>query len=319
LAYNTNATSPSANNVRYDLGVARQWSYRAQTFGEWPASFGTPQGTAAYQASVYVTYNTSGTPSDTIAPTVAITNPTDGATVGGTITLGATASDNVGVVSVRFQLNGADFGIADTTPPYATSWDTTLTAPGEHVLAAVARDGAGNVTTSTGVSVRISDTSDGMKSLGYPTVAATTDSHAADHISAWRFQMSNESGTATSLSIYVSGPLSPFPNNQFQAAIYADQDGLPSNLLASTSSRTLVPNAWNTVPLAATLQPNTSYWLAYNTNAASSAANNVRIDPGSPGQMRWRAQTFGSWPATFGPPTGSAAAQSSIFVIYKVP
>jgi hypothetical protein len=35
--------------------------------------------------------------------------------------------------------------------------------------------------------------------------------------------------------------------------------------------------------------------------------------------MRWRAQSFGTWPATMGTLNGSAAAQASIYVTYTVP
>src|SRR5437867_2148073 len=61
---------------------------------------------------------------DTTAPTVSITAPTAGSTVGGATTVSASASDNVGVVGVQFKLDGATLGTEDTTAPYSTSWDT---------------------------------------------------------------------------------------------------------------------------------------------------------------------------------------------------
>src|SRR5438876_12000114 len=50
------------------------------------------------------------TVSDTTAPTVSITAPTVGATVSGTITVSASATDNVGVVGVQFKRDGANLG-----------------------------------------------------------------------------------------------------------------------------------------------------------------------------------------------------------------
>ncbi len=88
---------------------------------------------------------------DTTAPTVSISAPPGGATVAGTVTVSASASDNVGVVGVQFFVNGANLGAEDTSSPYAASWDTSTYANGTHVLTAVARDAAGNTTTSAAV------------------------------------------------------------------------------------------------------------------------------------------------------------------------
>ena len=41
---------------------------------------------------------------DTTPPTVSLTAPTNGATVSGTVTVAANASDNVGVAGVQFAL-----------------------------------------------------------------------------------------------------------------------------------------------------------------------------------------------------------------------
>src|SRR2546425_6604985 len=62
---------------------------------------------------------------DTTPPTVSLTAPAGGATVSGTTTISANASDNVGVVGVQFRLDGANVGVEDTTAPYAIAWDTT--------------------------------------------------------------------------------------------------------------------------------------------------------------------------------------------------
>jgi glucose/arabinose dehydrogenase/PKD repeat protein len=96
-----------------------------------------------------------GAPSgDTTPPTVQLTGPPAGS-VTGTVNVTATASDNVGVAGVQFQLDGAALGNEDTTPPYSVSWDTTTATPGSHTLTAAARDAAGNRTTSQGVGVTV--------------------------------------------------------------------------------------------------------------------------------------------------------------------
>ena len=46
-------------------------------------------------------------------------------------------------------------GTEDTSSPYSVSWNTTTVANGTHTLTAVARDAAGNITTSTPVTVKV--------------------------------------------------------------------------------------------------------------------------------------------------------------------
>ncbi|OLC81309.1 MAG: hypothetical protein AUH72_09755 [Acidobacteria bacterium 13_1_40CM_4_65_8] len=90
---------------------------------------------------------------DTIAPFVAITSPANGSIIVGSTVVAATASDNVGVVGVQFKLDGANLGAEVMNPPYARTWVPPVTASGQHVLTAVARDAAGNTRTSSAVSV----------------------------------------------------------------------------------------------------------------------------------------------------------------------
>src|SRR6266540_2121534 len=108
---------------------------------------------------------------DTTPPTVAITSPASGAAVRGTITVSANASDNVGVAGVQFQLDGANLGVEDTASPYSVSWNTTIAGDGSHTLTAIARDAAGNTTTSSSITVTVDNTP--------PTVAITAPSSGA--------------------------------------------------------------------------------------------------------------------------------------------
>ena len=81
---------------------------------------------------------------DTTPPTVTMTAPADGATVTGSITVSATASDDVAVAGVQFQLDGNALGAERTTAPYTIGWNSSTTSNGPHTLTAVARDAAGN-------------------------------------------------------------------------------------------------------------------------------------------------------------------------------
>src|SRR5205807_2409671 len=91
------------------------------------------------------------------APTVSVTAPAAGATVSGSVTVSASATDDVGVVGVQFKLDGANLGAEDSTSPYSASWDTTTTSNGSHTLTAVARDAAGNTSTSAAVTVTVAN------------------------------------------------------------------------------------------------------------------------------------------------------------------
>lgn len=94
---------------------------------------------------------------DSEAPTVSITAPADNANVSGSIPVTASASDNIGVVGVQFKLDGANLGTEDTTSPYSITWDTTTASNAQHVLTAVARDAAGNTTTSAGIFANVNN------------------------------------------------------------------------------------------------------------------------------------------------------------------
>jgi fibronectin type 3 domain-containing protein len=96
---------------------------------------------------------------DTTPPTVSVITPTGGSTVTGTVSVEASAGDNVDVAGVQFKLDGANLGAEDTSPaPYSVSWDTTTATNGSHTLTAVARDAASNTTTSSPVAVTVSNT-----------------------------------------------------------------------------------------------------------------------------------------------------------------
>jgi chitinase len=93
---------------------------------------------------------------DTTAPTASISSPAAGATVSGTITVSASASDNVGVTKVELRADGTLVG-TDTTSPYSFSLNTTSLSNGSHTLQARAYDAANNTGNSAGRSVTVSN------------------------------------------------------------------------------------------------------------------------------------------------------------------
>ena len=105
------------------------------------------------------------------APTVSLTAPATGATVSGTVTLSATASDNVGVVGVQFLVDNTCAGRRGHHPPYSVSWNTTTVTNGTHTLTAAARDAAGNTTTSSAVNVTVANAPQTTITVGTSPVA----------------------------------------------------------------------------------------------------------------------------------------------------
>jgi parallel beta-helix repeat protein len=94
---------------------------------------------------------------DVTAPTVAITAPSDGAGVSGTITITADASDDVGVAGVQFRVDGSDLGAEDLAVPFEVAFNTTTVSDGPAVLNARARDIAGNSAASAPVTVQVAN------------------------------------------------------------------------------------------------------------------------------------------------------------------
>ena len=89
---------------------------------------------------------------DTTPPTVSASESGSA----GTITLSASASDNVGVSKVEFYVDGA-LKASDTAAPYTASLDSTTLSNGTHNLVAKAYDAAGNVGTSSTVSFSVAN------------------------------------------------------------------------------------------------------------------------------------------------------------------
>ena len=142
---------------------------------------------------------------DTTPPSVSVTAPLAGQNVAGSITVSASASDNVGVVGVQLKLDGANLGAEFTSPPYSLSWNTTGAANGSHALTAVARDAAGNSTVSAPVTVTVSNnpapvissvSASGVSASG-ATIAWTTDLSADTQV---EYGPTSSYGSSTTLN-----------------------------------------------------------------------------------------------------------------------
>lgn len=103
---------------------------------------------------------------DTTAPTVSLSSSSTNVTSAGTITLSATAADNIGVTRVEFR-DGTTLLNTDTSAPYSTSVGLTSANNGTHTYTARAVDASNNATTSASVTVTVNIPGGGGTGTGY--------------------------------------------------------------------------------------------------------------------------------------------------------
>ena len=218
---------------------------------------------------------------DKAAPDVSISAPAAGAALSGTTTLTATASDDVGVQSVQFRVDGNNVGAADTTSPYSVSLDTTTLSTGSHTISAVARDAAGNTKTSANVSVTVDNTAPTV-SLSAPAagslVAGTTTltATASDNVGVQSVQFrvdGNNVGAADTTSPYsLSLDTTTLSNGSHTlSAVARDAAG---NTRTSANVTITVDNAAPTVAISA---PANGATLSGTTTITATASDNVAV------------------------------------------
>jgi len=103
---------------------------------------------------------------DTTPPTTSITSPANGATVSGTVAITATASDNVGVTQMQILIDGAVAASNTNATSLSFNWNTTSVANGSHTIVSKAFDAAGNIGTSSTITVTVSNSSTTTELIG---------------------------------------------------------------------------------------------------------------------------------------------------------
>ncbi len=112
---------------------------------------------------------------DITAPTVSVTSPTNGATlVGSSVSLAATASDNVAVAGVTFYVDTTRIGTEDTTASYTGTLDSTTLVDGTHSIIAVVRDTSNNYATSTAISITVDNPAPQLSAVSVASNNAST-------------------------------------------------------------------------------------------------------------------------------------------------
>ena len=259
--------------------------------------------------------STFSTTADTAAPTVSITAPANGATVSGTVTVAANATDNVSVATVQFQLDGASLGSAIATAPYSASWDTTKSTGGQHTLSAIARDAAGNSATSANVIVTVSaaaiapaiTTQPGNQTVtaGQTATFGVAATGTAPLSYQWKKNGANISG-ATSASYTTPATTTADNGSTFVVAV-SNTAGT-----ATSTAATLTVSAAAIAP-AITTQPGNQTVTAGQTATFGVAATGT-----APLSYQWKkngANISGATSASYTTPATTTADNGSTFVV----
>jgi hypothetical protein len=217
--------------------------------------------TASLSISVTVNIPTA----DTTPPTVSITSPASGTTYTSaqTVTISASASDNVGVSGVRFYDNGALVS-TDTSAPYAHNWSFTSANNGTHSWTATAYDAAGNLASaikSLNVNIAVADTTP-------PTVSITSPASGSDYTSAQTVTVNASASDnigVTKVEFYDNGVLK------------ATDTGSPYSYAWSFTAANNGSHAWTAKAFDA----------AGNVRTSSSVSVNVNITTGTSGAHVW--------------------------------
>src|SRR5215831_2651357 len=155
------STLKTFSNLNKNTGYAQQsfdlTSFKGQTVqinfvGQENSSLQTSFVLDDFQLNV-----TTPAATDTTPPTTSITAPANNATVSGTVTINATASDNVGVTQMQILIDGNIVASNTNSGSLSFSWSTPTVANGSHTIVSKAFDAAGNVGTSATVTVTVSN------------------------------------------------------------------------------------------------------------------------------------------------------------------
>lgn len=123
-----------------DTGTGSLVDYTYTVAGTYPVTL-----TVTDDGGLTGTTTATATISGDMPPQVTVTNPLNGDTVSGTVTIMVDASDDIGVTNVEIYVDGLLLG-SDDTAPYETDWDSSSVYDGFSAITAIATDTTGQTT-----------------------------------------------------------------------------------------------------------------------------------------------------------------------------
>ena len=146
-----------------------------------------------------------GSSVDTTPPTVAISSPSNSATVSGSIAVQGTATDNVGVASIVFYVDG-NLAATAYSSPFSFSWNTTSASNSSHNLTVKAYDAANNVGQSS-VTVAVNNVAPPPISDTQPPTVYIRSPITVSRSSVQITAIASDDVSVTQVCIYVDGVL----------------------------------------------------------------------------------------------------------------
>lgn len=217
-----------------------------QAFGPYNFLYSTGGGSAS---------NGGGSTGDTVPPAVTVSVPPS---VSGTVTLTATASDNVGVTRVDYLVDNNVVGSA-TASPYSVSWNSATVPNGSHTVTARAWDAAGNSGNSS-VTVTVSNTTTVNEIAFITGVTAGTARNDYSGYVGMRFTTGPSAVTVTSLGRYmITGNTRSHILKLVQASNGQDVPG--GSVTVTMTGGTPGQFKYLPLPIPVTLTANTTYYL----------------------------------------------------------
>jgi alpha-mannosidase len=183
---------------------------------------------------------------DSTKPTVAVTTPSAGTVLSGTVSVSADATDNVGVAGVQFTVDGSNLGVEDTVAPYSIQWDTRTAANGSHSISAVARDAAGNSQTASNVTVSVSNDTTAPTAPAQLTAVAASSSQinlswsaATDNVGVAGYRVTRSGSVIATMTATTFSDTGLAPQTTYTYSVAAfDAAGNTSASSASASATT---------------------------------------------------------------------------------
>ncbi|MDE2311525.1 MAG: fibronectin type III domain-containing protein [Patescibacteria group bacterium] len=231
---------------------------------------------------------------DTSPPAVTMTSPTNGSTIGGTVTVTATSTDNFdsigqGVQGVKFYYDslsnqiGSEITATSAPSTYSTTWDVSALS-GAHTIFAVSRDLAGNTTTSASISVTVQNSTtstpptslaatvkNGSVSLTWGAPSSNGGSAITDYFIEYKdSSVSSWSTFSHTASTSTSATISSLVNSSYDfrvSAINALGTSSPSSVLSASVGSGGGGGGGSVPPVSTSIIPSTFVGLQYGNSA----------------------------------------------------